>query len=225
MVSAIILNYLTQGREARRDYWRRIIDFRRIGIGWYGVILLFIHILTIFVVLLDALWNGQGLRLNTTSNFLAKPLIILSSAIFVLFFGPVPEELGWRGYALDRLQAKWSALTSSLVLGIAWALWHWPLFLINRSYQNSLGLGSLESWLYLVAMIPESILMTWIYNHTQRSTLSAILFHFMINFNLVEDIFLMTEQTAIYKVVLRIVSATAVVIIWGTKTLTREKDV
>ena len=35
-VAAILLTYLTQDREGRRDYWRRIVDFRRIPLKWYG---------------------------------------------------------------------------------------------------------------------------------------------------------------------------------------------
>ncbi len=55
------------------------------------------------------------------------PLIALQVALI----GPLSEELGWRGYALDALQARWSAAASSLVVGLAWSLWHLPLFFIQ----------------------------------------------------------------------------------------------
>jgi membrane protease YdiL (CAAX protease family) len=88
----------------------------------------------------------------------------------MLFFGPVPEELGWRGCALDRLQERDSALISSLIIGGTWALWHLPLFFIAGTYQHGLGVGTPAFWLFMVTKFPDSILMTWIYNNTRRST-------------------------------------------------------
>jgi membrane protease YdiL (CAAX protease family) len=101
--------------------------------------------------------------------------------LFILFFGPVPEELGWRGYALYSLQDRWNALVASVILGIMWALWHLPLFFIQGTYQFNLGMGTVSFWLFMLSIIPQSILITWIYNNTQRSILSAIMYHFMLN--------------------------------------------
>jgi len=85
------------------------------------VILLFVPLLTASAVLLDILAGGRGGHLSAAAVFLDQPLSTLPFAMFTLFFGPVPEELGWHGYALDRLQVRWSALISSIVLGIVWA--------------------------------------------------------------------------------------------------------
>jgi membrane protease YdiL (CAAX protease family) len=220
MVVAIALAYLTQDRQGRRNYWRRVADFKRISPGWYAVTLLTVPVLTALAVLLDVLSGGRGAHLE--ARFQSGLVSILPFAVFTLFFGPLPEELGWRGYALDRLQEKYGAFVSSLVLGTAWALWHLPLFFVRGTYQNNMDLGSLQFWLYMAAMIPESILMTWIYNHSQRSTLSAVLFHFMINF--IGELFALTERADFYQVVVWALAAIAVVAIWGPKTLTREGD-
>ncbi len=133
--------------------------------------------------MLDLLAGGNGAQFETVARFVNQPLTILPFAAFILLFGPLPEELGWRGYALDRLQAKWNALASSLVLGTAWSLWHLPLFFIEDTYQNGLGLGTLPFRLFMMAMLPETILMTWIYNHNRRSTLSAVIFQFIDQFH------------------------------------------
>lgn len=220
-LAGITLTYLTQERDGQRDYWRRVIEFKRIGARWYAVILLTIPVLIAFAILLDILAGGSVPQFETAARFLSQPLTILPFAIFTLLFGPLPEELGWRGYALDRLQAKWSALVSSFVLGVGWALWHLPLFFIEGTYQNELGLGSLPFWLFMVAMIPNSILYTWIYNNNRRSTLSAVLFHFMVNFT--GELFSLTERAQFYQVLLFIVAAIAVTVIWGSKTLTRQQ--
>jgi membrane protease YdiL (CAAX protease family) len=164
MVVAIALTYATQDHEGRRDYWMRVIDFRRISLRWYAVVLLAVPAITGLAALLDILMGGQEAHLE--ARFRSNLPSILSFAVLTVFFGPLPEELGWGGYALDRLQDRYSALASSLLLGTAWTLWHLPLFFIEGTYQNSLGLGSPAFWSYTVVMIPQSILMTWIYNHT-----------------------------------------------------------
>ena len=220
MVVAITLTYATQDHAGRRDYWIRVIDLKRISLRWYAVILLVIPAVMGLAALLDVLLGGRGVHLE--ARFKSNLVSILPFAVFTVFFGPLPEELGWRGYALDRLQEKYSALVSSLLLGTAWAFWHLPLFFIEGTYQNSLGLGSLAFWLYAVAMIPESILMTWIYNHTQRSTLSAVLFHSMINF--VGELFALTDRADFYQAGVCTIAAIAVVVIWGPKTLTQVKE-
>jgi membrane protease YdiL (CAAX protease family) len=222
MVSGVVLTYLKQDRAAQRDYWRRVIQFNRIGPGWYTVIGLTVPALTTLAVLLDRLVGGQGAQLEAAQRFLSRPLAILPFAIFTLIFGPIPEELGWRGYALDRLQARWSALASSLILGLAWTLWHLPLFFIAGTYQHQLGLGSPSFWIFMLDKVPQSILMTWLYNHNQRSTLSAVLFHFTINFT--GELFALTARAERYQVLLWVVAAIAVTLIWGPKTLTRQRE-
>ena len=169
---AIVLTYVTQDREGRRDYWRRIVDFRRIPLKWYGVILLTVPAITALAALVDRLWGGHGLRLELAARFLERPLMILPLGLFYLIFGPLPEEIGWRGYALDRLQTKWNALVSSLILGVAWTMWHLPLFVITGSYQHSL-LGSLSFWLFLIDKPAQSILMTWIFLSPAASRMTS----------------------------------------------------
>jgi len=221
-LAGIILTYLIQGKEGRRKYWQRVIDFKCISSRWYAVILLIIPTLTALAILLDILDGGSGAQFETAARFLNRPLKILPFSAFILLFGPLPEELGWRGYELDRLQAKWNALTSSLVLGTAWSLWHFPLVFIEGTYQNGLGVGTLSFWLFMVAMLPESILMTWIYNNNRRSTLSAVMFHFMINFT--GELFTATERVELFQVFLLTAAVLAIIVVWGPKTLTRRQE-
>jgi uncharacterized protein len=217
-VVAILLTHLTRDRGGRRDYWRRIVDFKRIPLKWYGVILLTVPALTALAALVDRLLGGQGLRLEAAARIVDQPLYIVPFALFILLFGPLPEEIGWRGYALDRLQARWNALASSLILGAAWAVWHLPQFFIRGTYQYGLGLGSPSFWMFLLGGTTiSSILYTWIYNHTGRSTLSAILFHFMQN--LTGELFEISPRAELYLFALTIVAAAAVVAVWGPKTL------
>ena len=129
LFAAIALVYLKQDHKGRRDYWQRVIDFKRIRGKWYAVIFLTVPTLAGLSALIDIISGGEGIQLEAAVQFQDQPLMIIPFVIFILLFGPVPEELGWRGYALDRLQSRWSALNSSLILGIIWPAWHLPLFL------------------------------------------------------------------------------------------------
>ena len=154
------------------------------------------------------------------SRFAEQPLLIVPTVFFWLLFGPVPEEPGWRGYALDGLQARQSALAASLVVGVVWSLWHVPLFFIEGTWQaEQVGLGTQRFWFYLITIVVEAVLYTWIYNNTSRSTLSAILFHFV--GNAFGEMFALSEQAEVYNFVISIVAVIAVVAIWGPKKLTR----
>lgn len=181
-LATLLLLYLYSNHQERKDYWRRLIDLKRINKVWYTVILLTVPCLTIVGVVFDLVLGGTGAEPEAASNIINNPLSLIPFAIFMLLFGPLPEEMAWRGYALDGLQARWNALSASLILGAAWTLWHLPLFLIEGSYQHGLGVGTQQFWLYMLDKLPQSIVMTWIYNNNRRSTATAVLFHFMVNF-------------------------------------------
>ncbi|MBN1146561.1 MAG: CPBP family intramembrane metalloprotease [Anaerolineales bacterium] len=220
-LAAILLTHLAHDSEEWRDYWRRVFDFRRISAGWCAVILLFCPLRSLLAILSGVLL-GQGLpSFDTALDFLSQPLALLSFAFATLLYGPFPEELGWRGYALDRLQSSRSALASSIILGILWGLWHLPMFFMQGTYQrNELSIGSMRFWLnFCASIVALTILMTWIYNNTGRSTLAAILFHFMMNFT--GEVLNLPDQLEYYNAIWTVVAAVAVVAIWGPNRLSR----
>lgn len=223
MVTGIAFTYLTRDKEGRRDYWRRIIGFNRIPARWYLVILLFVPILNGLAALLDMLIGGTGGTWGETAlNALTSPSSIIPSILFATLF-PFIEELGWRGYVLDRLQEKHNALISSLILGIVWSLWHLPMFFIRDSYQASLGIGTPAFWLFFAGIIPLTFVFTWIYNNTNRSTLAVILFHAMVNFT--GELFTLTERADNLTIALWFVAALGITVICGAKALVHEKKI
>ena len=220
LLVALWLTYRQHGPAFRRDYWRRVVDVRRIGLAWWGVILLFHPLKSLLAALIDVLAGGWGIAPEAVAQFGEQPLMILPTLVFWLLFGPIPEELGWRGYALDGLQARYSAVTSGLILGVVWASWHLPLFFLEGTWQAThLGLGTRLFWVYVFNIMIESILYVWIYNNTGRSTLAAIFFHF--SGNAFGQLFALSPGAETTTLLVSVVTTIIVMAYWGPKSLRR----
>lgn len=97
--------------------------------------------------------------------------------LFNVLFVAVLEEPGWRGFLLDILQAKYSPLLASMMVWFAWALWHAPLDYF-RPVRFSL---SMYLQVRFVFLIPIAIILTWLYNRSNRSIQSTVVFHASMN--------------------------------------------
>jgi uncharacterized protein len=102
----------------------------------------------------------------------------------LIFFG-FGEEVGWRGFALPRLQNKSNALTATLALTVFWALWHIPLFFYRPGYVN-MGFGGIMGWVF--SLLTGSILLTWLYNSSKASLLICAVFHATIDVAFTADL-------------------------------------
>ena len=101
-------------------------------------------------------------NIGLIGTVLLLPLLVLGQPPS----SPLLEEFGWRGFALPLLQARWSALSSSVMLGVVWGLWHLPLMF---AYGEPLIP-------YLLLIVPQTVLMTWVVNGAKGSMLLAMLF-------------------------------------------------
>jgi membrane protease YdiL (CAAX protease family) len=124
-------------------------------------------------------FGGPLSELQPNERFLSGPLLFV---LLHLMYGPLPEELGWRGYGIDALRTRMNGFWTSMLFGIIWPFWHLPLFFVPGSYQEQLLAQPLPLVMYLVSMIPQAVLMNCVYFHTNRSVISAVILHFMINF-------------------------------------------
>jgi membrane protease YdiL (CAAX protease family) len=211
-VAGIIMIYRNQKKEKRRDFWKRVIDFKRISVGWYLFIILLYPTLFGLSILIDRLIGNPIPKFEVLGQIAANPILVVGMLVTGIITGPLSEELGWRGYALDQLQARWSPLVSSLILAPVWWAWHLPLFFMRGTTQYKWGLNSASFWLFTISIVPLSILMTWVYNNNKKSILAAILLHFMANtvFGLVYPFSLMVY---LFQVALLSITAGAIVLL------------
>ncbi len=208
----------TAGETPVRDFLLRIVDVRRIPVFWLLPILLFFPVRILLAGLIDAAFGGPGIGLEGMARMTEQPAMIVPMLLFWLLFGPVPEEPGWRGYGLEGLQKRYSALLSGIIIGLFWMLWHLPLFFIDGTWQSShLGFGTLPFLYWAVSLLAESVLYVWIYNNTDRSILAAVLFHFSGNAS--GELFGLSVRGELAAMVLTLAAAAAVTAVFGAAKL------
>ena len=160
-LAAIIVVTLTGGATRLKALLRRLILWR-VGWIWYVAALGIPIVVTFTSVYLDVLLGApapSGADLGRFYNF-----FVVFPVIFLL--GPLGEELGWRGFALPRLQAGHSAFSATLILAVFYAGWHLPLFVTD-----------LGQYAYVPLVMAASFVYTWIFNNTAGSVLLAMLLH------------------------------------------------
>ena len=92
--------------------------------------------------------------------------------LYNFIYGGLSEEPGWRGFALPRLQARFSPLVSSLLLGVLWAVWHAPARFGGIEAKSVSD--TLVEW-FLIILV--SVIFTWLFNRTDGSVLVTALIH------------------------------------------------
>ena len=220
-VVGIVFVSLVYDERGRSDFWNRVVDPRRVGFRWLVVILLVPLGIGVLAGVADLLLGGIGPAWGEgVTGFGVNPIAILP-ALFFATLPPILEELGWRGYALDRLQLNRSALRASLILGVVWALWHLPLFFIGGTHQHDVvGFATTSFWLFMTGTVALSVAITWVYNNTERSILGIIVLHGWVNFT-AETI--VAPDPLYYG--LWFVLAGLIVAVWGAKTMTAAAEV
>lgn len=179
-IIGLALVFLTYDREKRRDYWRRC--FSRISLFWWLVILFIFPLIFALSILVDRALGGSNPGMTQLQDLIANPIMLPMVILMGFLSGPLSEELGWRGYALDPLLKRFGTLGGSVILGIIWGVWHLPLFFMPATWHGQMGFQLAGFWTFLVMSIGLTLIMTWVYRSTNRSILSAVCLHFASNF-------------------------------------------
>ncbi|KAB1198285.1 MULTISPECIES: CPBP family intramembrane glutamic endopeptidase [Haloferax] len=167
---------LWAGGQSVREWFKPRLRWR-VPLRWYVAV---VGIPVVFLALGTAMYGLLGYPVDLgvldlgTVFYLTLPLFIVFEAIV----GGGKEELGWRGFALPRLQARYGAAISGLLIGIGWALWHLPMFFTTSSPHGTWPLGQQVLW--GVSVVGFSLVLTWLYNET-GSVWIAMLGHGAIN--------------------------------------------
>ncbi|MFC8056399.1 CPBP family intramembrane glutamic endopeptidase [Bacillus cereus] len=185
MLAAYIMFRNLEGKESWKKVKKSIIS-TKVGLKWYLFTLIVIPAVMFLgmVILSGGMPNFYGIN----SEFFVKYLISFVAIFFL--GGPLPEEIGWRGFALPRLQSKFGPLKATLLLSVLWAFWHLPHFLTaaQRGGPGSdLSLLYIHLPIFILLCLPISIILTWVYNCHHGNLFIVMLVHASVNtFSLVQ---------------------------------------
>ncbi len=179
-LAGLVVVATMEGRNGLGKMFRRLV-YWRVGLVWWGVAFLGPVVLTLAAVLGHILTGGPAPGFTFWKREWHMAPILMLVLLLPLTGGPGGEEpFGWRGYLQPSLQGKWGPFLTSVVVGIAWAVWHLPEFYNPASTQYAAGIRFFIPM--AVMWISASILMTWIYHKTGGSVLlSGVIFHLMLD--------------------------------------------
>lgn len=110
-----------------------------------------------------------------TNQWLGSPWYLAIVAIPLMIFGGGLEEIGWRGILQPALQEKLSFIPATALLGIIWAVWHYPLWLVQGANQSAMNMVA-----FTCSCIALAFSLAAVYNLT-KSVFACILVHAWIN--------------------------------------------
>jgi uncharacterized protein len=171
-VAAVVVCRATGDEAGVRSLFARF-RIRRRDLPWLAVALL-LPLALLVPTWLVAFWRSLGWP---------APMAPITPLGLVLALLIVGEEIGWRGFALPHLLRRWPALAASVLLGLVWACWHLPNFLLPGYPHRGLPFPA-----FAIGAVAYSVLFTWIHGKTAGSLTAAVLLHAGINLFYLEGV-------------------------------------
>ena len=182
-VVALFLVFFTYPKEKIKDYFHRCFSFKYMGWKWPLISICVFSAITVI-----SLFIGVGLlkydmpTMDFMHAIIDNPLMLLLVLLISLISGPLNEEFGWRGYALDKLLVRFGFLGASAILGFIWGIWHLPwYFTPGQAQYNLLQDSVFHAIMFIPSVMMLSSWVTFVYIKTKRSILAGTLVHMFSN--------------------------------------------
>lgn len=150
----------------------KLINIPKTNIIWYVLAVAIYPLLKFGGVLLSVKLFPTQFELPIINLAAIIPFFLFS----IIFYAAIGEEVGWRGYALKKLQLKHNPFVASLFIAVVWSIWHIGYFVLVENYAVHQLLG------VVIFTILGAFFTTWLFNKTEGNVLILILFHASINF-------------------------------------------
>lgn len=205
---SLVMIFTSKNSDLKKDFVNRLINIRLIRTKMLPALFLIMPLTVLASILLSLPFGGSVSQFqfaegfSFSSGFVPVLLLLLLAAGF--------EELGWRGYAFDSLQSRYTYFKASIVFSILWSLWHFPLIFVNNSYQYEIIHQNI--WFgvnFFISIIPMGVIISWMCIKNGKSVLAAILFHFVINLS--QEILAITQFTKCIETVVLIVVVAVII--------------
>jgi membrane protease YdiL (CAAX protease family) len=191
LVAALLVTWAVGGRAGIAELWGRITKWW-VEPRWYLIVFLLPVALALTSLAAGVLFGG--LRLGSYSPLLPMAYLV-PFFLYMLVFTGLAEEPGWRGFALPRLQARYSAARSSWILGVLWGLWHFPS-IIYYNLAAGVPVPALVPILagLVLGIVGWTLVNTWVYNSTESVFLMIVLHGW---YNTVNSYLVLSSQNAL----------------------------
>ncbi len=207
-VSTVII--LTSGSDLlKKDLKIKLIGFYKVK--WMNVLLAVVVFAGIIVCsILLSLAFGQSLSQFSFTEDFSFTGVGIGSALITVTLASIIEEVGWKGYCEDSIGAYMNWFRESMIFGILWSFWHFPLIFIKGTYQAGLMVNPMYVINFFISGIPLGFIITWVYLVSDRSILACMIFHLAVNF--LQEKIAMTPETKCVETIVVIIAAAVIVI-------------
>lgn len=204
---------LASGSDAlKQDLKNKIVGFYKVK--WLNVLwAVIVFAMVIVCSILLSLLFGQSIGQFSFTKDFSFTGVGIAGAFLTIALASIIEEVGWKGYCEDSIGNYMNWFRESLIFGVLWSLWHFPLLFIRGTYQASLMVNPLYAINFFVSGIPMGFVITWVYLASDRSILACMIFHFFVNF--MQEKIAMTQETKIVETV--VITLVTVIIVLAKK--------
>ena len=200
---------LRSGSKAlKQDLKNKLVGFYKVK--WANVFLavgVFAGIVVCSILL--SLAFGQKIDQFAFTEDFSFTGVGIGSALVTILLASVIEEVGWKGYCEDSIGNYMNWFWESMVFGMIWSFWHFPLIFIKGTYQAGLMVNPLYVINFFISGIPLGFIITWVYLASDRSILACMVFHLFVNF--LQEKIAMTPETKCVETL--VVTAATVIIV------------
>jgi len=174
LIGALITTFMISKKRGLKELVKKIFKVK-VNIKWYLYLFLLPITINLIVVLIGLI---IGIELNSFFKSSVPLNYILIFFIYEILTSGL-EEPGWRGFALEKLQNNYTAEKTAWILGLIWAIWHYP-YVISLYIQGGLIPLIFSLAGFTMAIIGQTFIMVWFYNNT-KSLFISILLHAWLN--------------------------------------------
>lgn len=203
----------------KQDLKNKIFGFYKVR--WLNV-LLAIGVFAVVVVssILLSLAFGQSPEQFSFTEDFSFTGVGIGGTLLTILLASIIEEVGWKGYCEDSIGNYMNWFWESMLFGLLWSFWHFPLIFIKGTYQAGLMVNPLYVLNFFISGIPLGFVITWVYLVSDRSILACMVFHLFVNF--MQEKIAMTPETKCVETI--VVTVAAAVIVLANKELFFETD-
>ena len=175
LIITVVMLFRSKNADLKKDFINRLINLKLIQLNYLPVFFLLMPFAVLVSIAVSLPFGASISQFQLAEGFSFSSGFI--PVLLLLFLAATFEELGWRGYAFDSLQSRFSYFKASLIFSVLWSLWHLPLLFVKDSYQYEILHQNV--WFavnFFISIIPMGIIISWICIKNGKSIFAAILY-------------------------------------------------